>query len=50
MGLEVISTGAFPACVSDAGRLLGTEVTDRTCLMTLGSEGKGLMERHRVLD
>lgn len=51
LGLEVISAGAFWACVSDAGRPLGAEVMDRTCSLTPGSaDGKGLMERHTVLD
>lgn len=61
VGLEVIPTGAFPACVTDAGLgssavtgsgwLVGTGVTDSPCCVTVGgTEGNGLAEWHRVLD
>lgn len=61
MGLEVISTGAFPACVTDAGLvssggtgrgwLVGTGMTDTPCGVTPGDiEGNGLMEWRGVLD
>ena len=61
LGLEVISPGAFPACVTDPGLvssggtgrgwLVGTGVTDTPCCATPGgTEGNGLMEWRGVLD
>lgn len=61
LGLEVTSTRAAPAGVTDAGLAssavsgrgwpVGTGVTDSPCCVTVGrTEGNGLTEWHRVLD
>lgn len=61
LGLEVISTRAFPARVTDPGLgspgvrgrgwLVGAGVTDTPCGVTSGGkEGNGLRRWHRVLD